>query len=438
MKILKSIVASLLLFIGCFALLYMSTINDFPRILGFYSLSFLGYFIIIRGNFGHIYTWLGLGLLIRVISIFIFPSLSDDIYRFIWDGWLITEGINPFTSTPSSFSETLPGFQAFLLDKMNSPDYYSVYPTILQAIFSFTVWCIPAGIFMQSVLMKCVLLGFEIIAVFFAYRLLSKLKLDRRIILIYVLNPLVIVELMGNLHMELIMIAGFSFFLWSWYEKKYYLAAAGLSFSVAAKLITVVVSPFLLRRVKLKKLFQFGLTTGLLLILLFMPLFMSTYENFGKGLDLYFQKFEFNASIYYLLRAIGYWYKGYNIIGSLGPTLALISGFSILYLAWREKDTSIASLCKYLCIGLTIYYFMGTTVHPWYISLLVFLCMFSNLKYPILWSFLAIFSYSKYYEDERYYLAFVCLEYSILYIFLFLEWKDISLFPKKNLAQGLI
>jgi hypothetical protein len=43
---------------------------------------------------------IGAALLFRLLLLFAVPALSDDFYRFLWDGRLSLEGINPFLYTP--------------------------------------------------------------------------------------------------------------------------------------------------------------------------------------------------------------------------------------------------------------------------------------------------------------------------------------------------
>ena len=72
--------------------------------------------------------------------------------------------------------------------------------------------------------------------------------------------------------------------------------------------------------------------------MVFSPLLnLSFVENFSDSLNLYFQKFEFNAGVYYVLRWIGFQYKGYNLIQVIGPLLALCTFLGIVALAFKEK-----------------------------------------------------------------------------------------------------
>ena len=48
--------------------------------------------------------------------------------------------------------------------------------------------------------------------------------------------------------------------------------------------------------------------------------------------------------------------------------------------------------------ALTVYLLMSTTVHPWYITPLVALAVFTDYRFPIAWSMLVIVSYAGYTE----------------------------------------
>ena len=78
-----------------------------------------------------------IGLLLRLLMLPFFPMLSDDIYRFYWDGSIIWQGINPYAFLPSEIPmEVTQKIGPEIIAKMNSPDYFSVYPPVAQLIFA--------------------------------------------------------------------------------------------------------------------------------------------------------------------------------------------------------------------------------------------------------------------------------------------------------------
>lgn len=410
--------------------LFIPDLNDFTMIFMGYAFSFSLYIVMMQQEI----SWkraITLGILVRVIAIFSFPNLSDDIYRFVWDGMMINEGYSAFSFLPSEYPGQITPFHDFLLERMNSKDYYSVYPTILQGIFSISYFLAPSNIFVQSILLKLFVVLAELITLIYASKIFEKLGSPKERFLWYFLNPLVIIELTGNIHMEAIMISGFAVFIYYFFwgaqgPKKYILAALTLSISVGAKLITVLALPFSWKRLKNNNKVVFYTWITLFLVILFFPMFYSSIRNFGTGLDLYFQKFEFNASIYYILREIGYLIKGYNLIYTIGPTLAIFAAGIIMYKAYKEDKRDLKSFSINMMQILTIYYLLSTTVHPWYLTLIVFLSIFNGQKYPVYWSFLIVLSYSKYYLDGKFYYLLITVEYLMLFfaLYLYITKKD--------------
>ena len=133
------------------------------------------------------------------------------------------------------------------------------------------------------------------------------------------------------------------------------------------------------------------------IVLLFVPLLSGAFfNNFGASLDLYFQKFEFNASIYYAIRWVGYQVVGYNWIQSAGPALAVIVLLGILTVAFFEKEITWKNIFGKMLFAICLYLAFATIVHPWYLSLPIVLCLFTPFRFPILWSGLIFLTYINY------------------------------------------
>ena len=262
-------------------------------------------------------------------------------------------------------------------------------------------------------------------------RLTRQLQLPRSAVLLYALNPLVIVELTGNLHFEAVMI----FFClaalygitgnqstkrtaWVW-------SALSLALSIATKLIPLMFLPLLWKQLSFRRGLLYCVVVGSILLLLFAP-FVSQdlIRNFGSSVNLYFQKFEFNASVYYLIREIGFWLKGYNIIGMAGPLLSGVSLLATLLLAFRPKrfGTLIhpayqkAKLFTWVLFTLSIYYCCATTVHPWYLTTLVAISVLTPYRFPLVWTALLPLTYFAYHTTAyRENLWLVALEYTFVF-----------------------
>ena len=119
----KTIIFSLLWIISTAFLLIVPQQSEFQFIaIGYIgALCAYGYFVLGEGEISKLQWVLLLGLLARVVAIFIFPQLSDDIYRFVWDGRLSHMGYQPYAYLPTDIVQQLPLLDADgILSKMNS------------------------------------------------------------------------------------------------------------------------------------------------------------------------------------------------------------------------------------------------------------------------------------------------------------------------------
>ncbi|HNP08015.1 MAG TPA: hypothetical protein PKN99_10325 [Cyclobacteriaceae bacterium] len=405
-----------------------------------YFLLFAVYLWILKKSDEHsIRFWLYVSFAARLCLLFSLPLLSDDFYRFIWDGRLLTQGINPFTELPSYYlseSKSIIGIDNQLFDHLNSQQYYSVYPPLAQFIFWVSVVLSPDSILGSVVIMRLFILAAEIGSIILLWKLTATLNTARKNVLIYALNPLVIIELTGNLHFEAIVIFFVLLTIYLLAQVKIWHAGFAFALAVMAKLLPLVLLPQFFTRLGLRKSFFFYLTVGITCLLVSLPFITNEMINgLGSGLGLYFGKFEFNASIYYIVREYGYLTKGYNIIQSVGWKLALISTLTILLISiWPlrglgkrilsspETVLPIEKMATTMVWVLLIYYLLATTVHPWYITSMVAFSALTRYRFAVIWSGLIFLTYSGYHRtgfEENLYL--VALEYIVLIAYMVYE-----------------
>ncbi|WP_299260490.1 mannosyltransferase [uncultured Aquimarina sp.] len=425
---------------------------DFIKMFGLWTGLFFLSYKIIKTNPNNIKLLAGIALGFRIVFLLAIPNLSQDFYRFIWDGRMLLEGFNPYLSLPKTWiaQGSAPIAQAQeLYEGMGTLNgsHYTNYPPISQ--FCYLIAGIFAGksILGSVVVMRLLIILADVGAFFFGRKLLKILQIPENRIFWYILNPFVILELTGNLHFESVMIF---FIIWSLYllQKGYwYWAAIALALSVSVKLIPLLFLPLFFQKFiinsdnlnltyRFLKLIGFYCIVIITTVLLFAPfLSLEFISNFGETIGLWFQNFEFNASIYYIIRWVGYQTIGWNIIGTVGKILPLIVIGILLLLTFLRKNKNTNQLITVMMIGICSYYFLSTTVHPWYLAVPLALCIFTKYKFPIWWSFVIIFSYTAYiHPDFKENLWFVALEYSIVFgIFIFEVFKNTKIVSLKSI-----
>jgi len=297
-------------------------------------------------------------LLLRLAFLPLLPGLTDDLYRYVWDGWLQVAGINPYRFVPEH--DALAAFQtAPLYDKLNSQPYYSVYPPLTQLAFAvgggvYTTFGWHAAYY--------ILKGLFVAAEFGGVLLLSQLATPRNLLL-YAWNPLVLLETAGQGHTEALLVPLIVGLIWAVKHGSGRWASVAVAGAGMVKIYPFVLGPFLLRRYRWAAVWPGTLVVAALSVPYAAPYVL---PHLKASVDLFAELMEFNAGPYYLTK-YGFWMvTGADWSKQIGPAFRylFLACLPVLYILDWKRDWSLRWAALFT-IGLFLT--LSTTVHPWYV-----------------------------------------------------------------------
>ncbi|MGD8303189.1 MAG: glycosyltransferase 87 family protein, partial [Desulfobacterales bacterium] len=329
--------------------------------------------------------------------------LSGDMYRYIWDGRVQQNGINPYQYPPDA-DELKSQRDDHIYPHINRKSYPTLYPAGAQLFFRFFHIIVGDNVSGYKGLMTL----FDVATLFVLLALLRVNRYDGWRLLIYAWNPLVIFEIAYSGHLE-----GLTVF---WMVLACYLSAtdrqmpgvAALAVSSAIKLYPALLLPALLNRgQRIKGCLAFAVTILLLYvpflgagrkILGFLPTYLQNpYESFNLGLKSFMMQ---------LLPQIDY--ALWSIVFLLGLAVAG------LYVFFKDKHPNLTIRYAFILLGLLVV-LMPASLHPWYVIIVIpFLCFYPAVAW-LLFSCLVTLSYLKYGSPKGIMPAWILmLEYAIL------------------------
>jgi alpha-1,6-mannosyltransferase len=454
----SAILAVIISVICYFFFAYFLERNQFYRVSFLWIVLFGGFYLLLQNKKTSFKTLTILAILFRAIFLFATPNLSQDFYRFIWDGRMLLNGFNPYLSLPETFIQLneQPVAQAATLyegmGKLNG-SHYTNYPPLNQLCFFTAALFGSKSIVSSIIVFRALIILADIGILYFGKKLLECLNLPIKNIFLYFLNPFIIIEMTGNLHFEPVMLFFLVWALYKLHQQQWIFAAILIACSVSVKLIPLLFLPLFFQWFvhqdsietkmkssqseqksivsknsifKITKLSLFYLIILTITGLLFLPFYTpELVGNYSKSVGLWFKDFEFNASFYYIFRQIGYVFSGYNEIAFIGKITPILTVLFLLYLTFFRKNQTIIQLITAMLFGLCFYYFTATTVHPWYLATPLILCVFTKYKFPVIWTLVIILTYQAYANNPwqenlwfvfvEYLLVFSCLIYEVFY-----------------------
>ncbi|MFQ5892959.1 MAG: hypothetical protein ACE5H5_01455, partial [Nitrospinota bacterium] len=140
---------------------------------------------------------LGLAVLFRMALVASPPALSSDMYRYIWDGRVQAHGVAPWAHPPNDSALAELRDEA-IYPQINRKEARTIYPPAAQAWFR-----LIHGLVGDSVTgTKAVVVLADLVTIGLVVVLLGQMGAPLHRVALYAWNPLVIVEVASNGHLD--------------------------------------------------------------------------------------------------------------------------------------------------------------------------------------------------------------------------------------------
>jgi rSAM/selenodomain-associated transferase 1 len=140
---------------------------------------------------------LALALAWRVALVASPPLLSDDVYRYVWEGRIQAHGGNPYKWLDRPAAERWAPLRDEVWERVNHKDYTAIYPPVWQLVARVVMVARDSVSTMKAFLVGCEALMWLLLARVLAWR-----GLPRERLLLAAWSPLALVEIAGSGHNE--------------------------------------------------------------------------------------------------------------------------------------------------------------------------------------------------------------------------------------------
>jgi hypothetical protein len=347
---------------------YIALIEDLtrsiPTFLGVYAAAFIVYLLSIfllsrnrepfRGVLAFVFA---IAILCRIVNLNSEPTLSNDIYRYLWEGRVIEAGMNPFSHPPSA--PELEFLQDENYESINHKHLETIYPPLAQGAFFCGVLLKP-DLFGQ----KLIFTLFDMATMVVILMLLLATGRNPALCAVYGWSPLVVTEFSGSGHVDslgifLLMAAALLF------QRRFRLFGfVSLALSFLAKYVSAVLLPFFITK---KRNIGWMFIYVAVIIIGYFP-FAGASGKLISSLKVYAENWEFNSLLF---RAIGSFAANpVHIRYALG-IIVIVFAF---YEGYRRRD-----LLHYAYRVIACSILLMPTIYPWYLCWLVpLLCFFPS------------------------------------------------------------
>jgi hypothetical protein len=273
------------------------------------------------------------------------PSLSGDLYRYVWEGRVLLHGGNPYRQSPDD-SGLAPLRDRAIYPGINHKELATIYPPLAEAGFalvarlSATVLAFKSWVILHDVALVLVLLAWA-----------KRKGASPVLVVAYAWNPLVLVEYAGSGHNDPVALLWLVVALVLARERPV-LSALALAAGALTKLAPLLALPFLMRRWPWR-----ARVTAALLLVAGLGWFLAETRGPASGLNAFWEAWRNNElAFHYLERALG----GFAAARTASlAALGVVIAWALVQVPGEAEATRLALRASLL---------LSPVLHPWYLG----------------------------------------------------------------------
>ena len=288
------------------------------------------------------------GVAFRLQFLSVQPAVSDDVYRYQWEGRIERAGLNPYSVYPDA-----PGMQGFMDPAhpiLTGSRLPSIYPPLSEVSLA-TVRSV-AGY-------KRLFTAIDLANIGVILLLLGALKLPLHRVVIYAWNPAVLVSFAMSAHNDALAVLALLVATYFIIKQRPKVSILFLALATLSKLFPAALLPIFLKRARIA---YFGIFAAVVAIG-YLPV-LSAGQGLFKGLTGYARGWEGNDSLFRLIQAAG----------NTKLQAELVAGVLLLGIVFYALKKRLDPLRSSLLI-LSGLLFLSPNAFPWYFTWFApFLC----------------------------------------------------------------
>lgn len=297
------------------------------------------------------------GVVARLVLIVVEPYTSNDVSRYLFDGRILLEGLDPYRLAHDA--PELVDLRAQWLPPSEHAKYVTLYPPLALVLYSAassfgTVYAVLAWKVLTA------LASLALLAV--GYKVLKQAKLLRHLPLIS-LSPLLIFEAGEAAHIDVFSALSVIAAIWAWQYKRWLLTGAIIGIGACVKILPLFLILPLALYVKTWR------ARGLIAIGCFVTLFLVYGAALVSGLrpvgsiSVFFAKWRASSPLFYWLEP----YLGQHTMLLLVLAIGLLGVSFLFVLGWlsRNKPSGYAFSLAQALFALPL--MLSPVIFPWYL-----------------------------------------------------------------------